>query len=479
MGFFNSKLLAQIPAPINEDDTVSNDDETELASDFLHEIVIEEPIEVSVFLPGYQKPFPPPSSKEDIFNKDDNESIDSQARNVSDEKTYSYRELIDSLMTDLGTDLEKLRAIFVWLGHQDIENGDYSKVTSSETPKGYMKLMTEKKGRYASFSRCCVGWYSRIFDFSAAGLQCVIINGKGKSIAYQVGMTEEECHSLHITWNAVFFGGCWRLVFPHWAYKARVGYSEGYFVKVEEGGKVMTKRIPAFPGRSVRCLNEYYFLTNPEELIFMCFTDETEWQLLKSPWTLQMFLDVPYCEQSFFEEKVEITSESSCRIYTVDGECTLSFRENNKEMLFTYVLYYNEKESKTPISENFQLHRYVCMSYNESDVQFKVRFPQAGIYKFQLAGRRSSSKLKLCTFKIFRKEAKENCKPLPVTPSIGFGPTFEMENAGITAISHKSGIVPIKACKEIKHSFSMDNNVRIEIELIHNTISKEELRSCI
>ncbi|KAK3606227.1 hypothetical protein CHS0354_037900 [Potamilus streckersoni] len=448
----------------NTGNNIGLEDEAEFASDFLQEIIIEEPINVPVSLSVYKHPFPPLNKKEDIFNKEDYSTIDNKAKNVSDEKAYSYQELIDTLINGLETDLQKLRAIFIWLGQQDIENGDYSKVTSNDTPKGYMKLMMQKKGTYASFFTLLCRY---------AGLHCVVIKGKGKSICYQVGMTEEECQSLHNTWNAVLVEGCWRLVFPLWAYRAIVGYAEEDFVKVEEGGHAVRERKRALPGKSVRRLNEYYFLTNPEELIFMCFPDEIEWQLLESPWTLQMFLDVPYCEQSFFEEKVEITSKRTCRLHTVDGECTVSVR-GNKKTSFTYILYYNEKESKEPISDNPQLHRYVCMSYNESEVQFKVRFPQAGIYKFQVAGGRNRSNLYLCSFKIFCKEAKENCQPLPVTPSIGFGPTYEMENTGIKAISHKSGIVPIKACKELTLSFSMERKVHIVTTLLHNTIKTEE-----
>lgn len=63
----------------------------------------------------------------------------------------SYEELIPYLLTGCQTDAEKVRSIFMWMGNQNIRMGDYSGVTGSDTPRGFMKLMSENRASYSSF----------------------------------------------------------------------------------------------------------------------------------------------------------------------------------------------------------------------------------------------------------------------------------------------------------------------------------------
>ena len=67
------------------------------------------------------------------------------------DKANNYRELITYLTQDCRTDLQKVRSIFVWLGCQNIDNTDYSGVTDSDSPRGYMKLIQDYRGSYSAF----------------------------------------------------------------------------------------------------------------------------------------------------------------------------------------------------------------------------------------------------------------------------------------------------------------------------------------
>lgn len=68
-----------------------------------------------------------------------------------DDLADSYERLISHLTSHCKTDVEKVRAIFIWMANQDIDGADYSNVTGNDTPRGVMKLMKENKASYSSF----------------------------------------------------------------------------------------------------------------------------------------------------------------------------------------------------------------------------------------------------------------------------------------------------------------------------------------
>ena len=63
--------------------------------------------------------------------------------------------------------------------------------------------------------------HETVFLFhSYAGLHCVEVNGKSKSVGYEPGM-QFESNTFRNTWNAVVINGDWRLVQCNWG--ARYG----------------------------------------------------------------------------------------------------------------------------------------------------------------------------------------------------------------------------------------------------------------
>ncbi|KAL3865485.1 hypothetical protein ACJMK2_042870 [Sinanodonta woodiana] len=440
-----------------------NETEEENMSDFLQEATIEQ-ITVPEEEPGYPKACPPLDTKEDIFNKADYLEIDNRAKNTPKDMAKGYDVLIQYLTQGLQNDLQKLRAIFIWLGQQNIEGEKYPKATSADTPIGYMKLIKDRKGNYASFFALLC---------RTAKIPCVIVKGKAKSVSYEVGMTEEECQRLDNSWNAVYVSGGWRLVFPLWAYRVVVGHVKEGFVKIEAGGIAVRKREKAAVGTDVSQLNEYYFLTSPKDFIFRCFPNEEKWQLQETPWTIQKFADVPYCRQTYFENMVSITSSFKCRLQTVSGECTVAVK-GKRDDVFDYELFYNEKESMKPISDELQLQRYILKKHEKSNVEFTLRCPQMGVYTLTIVF--GNNKFCLCSFKITCHDPKVDCQPLPVSPEIGFGPSYLMEKMGVKAQSHKTAVVRIQACKETTMTFTCMINVSVETILVHNSLDQEELK---
>ena len=222
-------------------------------------------------------------------------------------------------------------------------------------------------------------------------------------------------------------------------------------------------------------------MTDPEDFIFVAYPTETKWQLLANPWSLQKFIDVPYCRQSYFKNYVNIISKFSGKLYTDDGYCEVELTAKDvEEFHMDYELYFNHKESGKEISGALQLNNYVFLNRSETKWKFGIRFPESGIYKLEIVGGRNSSESDLCYFKIFCDEAQENCKPLPVNPGrIGYGPSRDTELAGLRAKSHKDGFVKAAVHKQIEFNFHLLRTINVKSELVHSTIPKEQLVHCV
>lgn len=430
-----------------------------------------EDVHVPKTVAGYPPVKVPIDKKDDIFVASKMWKVDERARQVPEDKATSYQDLIAHLTAQCVTDVEKVRSIFVWMSNQSIESADYSNVTDADTPRGFMKLIRDHRASYSSFFAVLC---------RHAGIPCVVIEGYAKSAGYTVGDTEENIKTLRNSWNAVHVDGGWRLVFPLWACQAVIGHSLGTYTKVETKGKAVREKEQESSGTTIKHFNEYYFLTDPDNFIFVVWAKDPRWQLLKRPWSLQKFVDVPYCRNYFFLEKLNIQSKFSCRLKTKEGMCTVDVTcEKPHGMSMDYELYYNHKESGKELSSSLQLNNYVMLERSESTWRFVIRFPEIGVYKLQIVGGHGFE-TDLCAFRIDCQEVTEDCKPYPFNPGkVGYGPNNDTVIAGINAISHKVGLVKVVARREVCFNFQLTRDVIVKTELRHSTISKDELADCV
>ncbi|KAJ8304356.1 hypothetical protein KUTeg_017939 [Tegillarca granosa] len=283
-------------------------------------------------------------------------------------------------------------------------------------------------------------------SYRTAKLPCVLIRGHGKSVAYEAGDTTDKVKQLYNIWNAVYVDGDWRLVVPLWACQGIIGHSSGKYTLVE--------------------------------------THDPKWQLIKNPYTMGKFCNIPHLKPNYFRYNVEIKSEFTCRYHAIDGKCHLSFYAKNEkwEGAFEYKLYYNHVESKGSISDDLQLDKYVIMerSGNQS-WKFIIRFPVAGVYKMEIYGGPDPKTLSsICNFKLFCDTAMENVRQLPCDPGlIGFGPTTKLESVGLTSPSQTGGIILIHRHQEINFNFIMKRKVSIRTELVNNEMNSQILQQYI
>lgn len=242
-------------------------------------------------------------------------------------------------------------------------------------------------------------------------------------------------------------------------------------------GEAVREREGHNVGVTVKHLNEFYFFTDPEILVHMAFPVDKRWMLLSRKWEFSKFVDIPHCEQTYFEENVQVLSKFTGRLKTKDGECSVELTcEDTDEFTMDYELYFNNEESGKEISSSLQLNNYVLLNRTMTTWTFSIRFPESGVYKLQIVGGRHYE-VDLCSFKIVCDKPMEDCKPLPFNPgNIGYGPNQVTELAGIEAQTHKTAVVKLTARKRMDFHFRLTkSNVEVETELVHATISSQEL----
>ncbi|XP_062355277.1 kyphoscoliosis peptidase [Cinclus cinclus] len=218
----------------------------------------------------------------------------------------SVEELVKALLKQARTDLEKVRAIWMWICHHieyDVV-GYHNKSQLSSKPRDVFQMGKS----------ICEG-YAELFEHmcSLAGIQCKKLSGHAKGHGYKTGQTftGDSDHA----WNAVYLEGRWHLLDSTWG----SGSVDDSFTK-------FTYRY-----------NEFYFLTHPALFINNHFPDNSNWQLLKPTLTLKEFENNMLHSSNFYMLGLLATHPETPIIQTVNGKASISV-DCRSNMLFTFKL---------------------------------------------------------------------------------------------------------------------------------------------
>jgi len=134
---------------------------------------------------------------------------------------------------------------------------------------------------------------------SYAGLHCEIIEGYSKGAGYQPG-AHFHGSQFRNQWTAVWVDGSWRFVNCNW-------------------GARHVKR-PDDPDRSLTYhVDEFYFLTDPDQHVYQHWPDDRRWQLLRRPLSLDDFVRLPVVKSPFFNHGLEFAETVQSAMRAADG----------------------------------------------------------------------------------------------------------------------------------------------------------------
>lgn len=185
-------------------------------------------------------------------------AVDEASKKAPSSATKSTEALAKHLNQNANTDLEKVRAYYVWITH----NIDYdTKVFFSNSPNPKTKAIDALKSRKA----VCQG-YSELFKelCEYSDIQCLLISGYSKG--YGFDPKRKLTNSDH-AWNVVFIENQWQLIDATWG----AGY-------VDENKKFVAK------------FHEEFFLADPSNFILKHLPTDPMWQLLPCPISIESYL---------------------------------------------------------------------------------------------------------------------------------------------------------------------------------------------
>jgi transglutaminase/protease-like cytokinesis protein 3 len=216
----------------------------------------------------------------------------------------------------LATDVEKFRALFVWIA----DNISYDYPMYQKIIRKEKKLKSRRKKLNAFSMRTskaihrkmilhkksiCSG-YATLLEYMCqeAGLLCVFVSGYGRTWG------APDIRGANHAWNAVKMNKEWYLCDVTWASGS-----------VDEIGKFH------------KHFDDLYFLTDPDLFIANHYPTDPTWALLKDPPPLNQFLNTPFKADGFLRNKInQYTPDKQYLNVKTDAPLEFRFTSNASEV---------------------------------------------------------------------------------------------------------------------------------------------------
>nr|XP_020459811.1 kyphoscoliosis peptidase [Monopterus albus] len=293
----------------------------------------------------------------EVFHRVDTHVIRTGAE-LKEKRVYDVKTIVQRITHGARNELERLRAIWLWLCH-NIEYDVSGYLGSSEKLSSPEEVIAAGRGVCSGYSSLCTEMCREV------GIECEEVPGHSKGIGYRPGQSLKNVKSDHL-WNAVLLGGQWFLLDACWG-AGRVDMEHKSFVKR---------------------FDDFYFLTDPEEFIDSHFPDEEKWQLLDRPISLEEFERKVFKTSAFFTMGLRLIQPHHFHIITDDGEANVSLGFP-RPVTFTYeitqhqdLLHCGASEQKESISSSFG---FLTVSYRSMKLQLLP--PASGIYDVKVFAR--------------------------------------------------------------------------------------------
>ncbi|MEM6722901.1 MAG: transglutaminase domain-containing protein [Bacteroidota bacterium] len=241
-------------------------------------------------------------------------AIDRFARDATESDGRNLKAMAQYLASGCETDLEKARAIYVWL----TKNISYDDV-------GY------NVGNYDAYEadevfqvrKTVCGGFSNLFQAMGEemGLEIQTVSGYAKGFAFANGETLNEPNHA---WNIIKIDGKWRIFDATWG--------EGNGVNVN--GQLISKKQ----------FDDYWFDVDPYEAIFTHFPENPSLAFVEPVISLTEYGQLPYIRNSYFK-------------LGFDGETTYRKVLSNPDLVFpeTFGIHSNVKVISAPTSGKLEV----------------------------------------------------------------------------------------------------------------------------
>ncbi|XP_005997493.1 kyphoscoliosis peptidase isoform X2 [Latimeria chalumnae] len=214
------------------------------------------------------------------------------SKQLKSEGECSVLKVVQQITERCHTDLERIRAIWIWLCN-NIEYDISGFLGLSEKISAPEQVLQSGRGVCSGYSSLCREMCREV------GISCVEVSGYGKGIGYKLGQSYQHKKSNHM-WNAVQLEGQWYLLDACWG-----------------AGTVNTEK-QVF----IQRYDEFYFLVDPEEFIDSHWPDDSTWQLMEPIVPLEEFEKRVFKTSEFYRLALSIILPKTSILQT-DGEATV------------------------------------------------------------------------------------------------------------------------------------------------------------
>ncbi|XP_041934193.1 kyphoscoliosis peptidase-like isoform X1 [Alosa sapidissima] len=373
--------------------------------------------------------------------------IDAHAIKAGEElrrkRIFSVKAIIEAITVGAVTDLQKLRAIWIWLCH-NIEYDVNGYLGMTEMITSIEQVVETRRGVCSGYARLCEQMCSEV------GIECRKVSGHSKGASYRPGLHAEPTKSNH-AWNAVRLQGNWYLLDSCWG----------------AGTVDLTKRV------FNKCYNEFYFLTDPDMFISDHFPDEVEWQLLKEPLSLEEFRMRVQKYSQFFQLGLTLHHPTHFLLITENGEATVSMTFP-EPLEFSYQICQRSDSIQRELSTSAAL-----LTVTTTHMKLRLRPPTQGTFDVIVFARTANTSGKLqcvCNFLL------ECPKPSPLdsfpeNPSKSWGLNQNATSMGLKPCQYQAEIMLESATFEMVLQTSRP--LMMLCELFHKDLDEALAKRCV
>ncbi|KAJ7327268.1 hypothetical protein JRQ81_017027 [Phrynocephalus forsythii] len=357
----------------------------------------------------------------------------------------STEALVPRITEGATSQLERMRAIWVWLCH-NIEYDVDGLLGLSEKIHTPQQVLQTGKGVCSGYAHLCREMCKE------AGLTCIEVSGRGRGAGYCQGRSCPEPKSNHM-WNAVELEDQWFLLDVCWG---------AGLVDVE-------KRL--FVPRH----DDFFFLTDPEDFVESHWPDDPAWQLLQPSIPLEVFEKKVFKTPEFFKMELSLLSADTSLLQTKHGEAMVSLA-SLCSVEFTYqLLKVCPDGSKEDAGKT---HGMLTMA--EKKMSLRVFPPTEGLFDLQIFARLSSSRKPyswVCSFQIECLESHGN-EALPKSPFSFWGLHPKAKEYGIKGCNWE-GDLTLAATGMLKLALKTQRPLLATYELVHRDVDDSLSRKCL
>ncbi|XP_030628228.1 uncharacterized protein ky [Chanos chanos] len=340
----------------------------------------------------------------EVFHRVDTHAIN-VGRQLKEKGEFSAKSIARSVTQGARNELEKLRAIWVWLCHNikyDLEGylGLSQKLCSPD------EVIKEGRGVCCGYSSICLEMCREV------GIECQEVSGFSKGIGHQAGQRLADKQSDHM-WNAVWVGGQWGLLDACW------------------GAGTVDMETKTFKER----FDDFYFLTEPSEFIETHFPDDQHWQLLSTPISVEEFEQRALKTSAFFTLGLTLTQPKQYKLTTDDGEATVSL-SSSRPLTFAYELKQRGVQGQREVDSSCAL-----LSVTHLGMNLRLLPPEIGTYELKLFARPESNSGVLrwvCSLDLECASVRPS-QSLPDNPFLSWGLVASAAQLGVQGCSSGTG----------------------------------------